>query len=157
MYPQQADFGSERGVVGGEGEQLALLGAERWGVRVGSEYVGDGGWTWLGAGGVPTGAVGCRRRRGRDGGVGGSQRGGLHGAQAVLLWSGTRRQVGGTQTINTRRRGRGGHGYGASGVEATGWPVVLRDGSQLGSRVVLQVTVHQRSTLMAGTTGGRDR
>ena len=104
--PKQADFGSERGAVVGVGEQLHLLGGERWGVQVGSGRVGDGGWTWIGAGGVPTGAVGCRRRRGRDVGVGGGQRGVLHGARTVLLWSGTRRQMGGTQTINTRRRGR---------------------------------------------------
>ena len=49
--------------------------------------------------------------RGRDVGVGGGQRGVLHGARTVLLWSGTRRQMGGTQTIRTRRRGRGGRGY----------------------------------------------
>ena len=33
--PKQADFGSERGAVVGVGEQLQLLGGERWGVQVG--------------------------------------------------------------------------------------------------------------------------
>ena len=59
------------------GELLQLLGGTRWGVQVGRGWVGDGGWTWSGAGGVPTGAVGGRRHRGRDMGVGGRPTRGL--------------------------------------------------------------------------------